>query len=297
MTNPSALPYLWMLLGSLAFASMATLAHVAGTYCDWQVIAVVRTGLCLALMTLFALAAGVRLVLFRPRTLWLRSIAGSISLVCTFYAFPRLPVADVLTLTNVFPIWVVLLSWPMLGEVPPRSTWLAVASGIAGVALIQQPHIEAGNFATLVALLSSVTTAFAMLGLHRLHHVDARAVVVHFSAVSLAFALAAFFAFERRAPGSMEMSGSTLWLLLGVGVTATIGQLFLTKAFAAGPPSRVAVVGLSQVAFGGFLDFVVSNQEMGLMKLAGMMLVLAPTAWLLLHRPRPEPEPADLLTE
>ena len=35
----------------------------------------------------------------------------------------------------------------------------------------------------------------------------------------------------------------------GLGLSASVGQIFLTKAFAAGPASSVAVVALSQVVF------------------------------------------------
>ena len=110
----------------------------------------------------------------------MRSIAGSVSLVCTFYALTRLPISDVFTLTNMFPIWVAVLSWPLLGEAPPLSVWISVASGIVGVILIQQPHFAEGNFATLAALTSSFGSAVAMIGLHRLKGIDIRAIVAHF---------------------------------------------------------------------------------------------------------------------
>lgn len=141
-------------------------------------------------------AGGVRLVLWGPPSLWIRSIAGSVSLICTFYALTRLPISDVLTLTNMFPIWMALSSWPMLGLVPGLSTWLAVASGILGVVLIQQPHLAEGNTASLVALASSFSTSVAMLGLHRLHNLDPRAIVVHFSAVSTVACLGALLLFD-----------------------------------------------------------------------------------------------------
>jgi hypothetical protein len=41
------------------------------------------------------------------------SIAGSISLVCGFYAMTHYPVSEVLTLTNMFPLWVAVLSLPL----------------------------------------------------------------------------------------------------------------------------------------------------------------------------------------
>ncbi|HEX5270497.1 MAG TPA: hypothetical protein VFW33_08435, partial [Gemmataceae bacterium] len=95
----SVSPYLWMACGSLAFSVMGTLAHLLRADCDWRVIALARSTLALAGAALLARAARARLVFWRPRILWLRSVAGSFSLIGTFYALTRLPVSDVLTLT------------------------------------------------------------------------------------------------------------------------------------------------------------------------------------------------------
>jgi drug/metabolite transporter (DMT)-like permease len=65
-----------------------------------------------------------------------------------------------------------------------------------------------------------------------------------------------------------------------VGVSGTIGQFYLTRAYAAGPPTRVAVVGLTQVVFAMILDMVVWQRTFTPLTLAGFALVLAPTAWL-----------------
>ncbi len=281
----AALPYLWMLLGSVAFAVMATLAHFLSDHCAWQVIALVRASVACLAAIMLTLAAGARLVLWRPGTLWLRSIAGSVSMVCTFYSFAHLPPSDVLTLTNMFPLWVALLCWPVLNQVPTASVWLSVASGVVGVVLIQQPHFAEGNFASLIALASSVSTAVAMLGLHRLHDVDPRAVVAHFSGVSILFCTAAFFLFERQPARDNSLIGGDLLLLLAIGGTATIGQLLLTLAFAAGPPARVSVVGLTQIVFAVLLELALGHGTLGPMRLVGMAFVIAPTAWVLTHRP------------
>lgn len=276
-------PYLWMTCGSLAFAVMATLAHVVGDRCDWQVVALVRAGGALVFAAALAWLGGARLVVFGPRTLWVRSLAGSLSLVSTFYAYARLPVSDVLTLTNIYPVWVALLSWPLLGERPSGRVWLSAASGIVGVALIQRPHLAEGNFATVAALFASVMTAFAMLGLHQLHALDPRAIVAHFSGVALVFCGVALVLFERGTAPHAVFDLPVALLLLGVGVTATVGQLFLTRAFAAGPPSRVSIVGLTQVVFALLFDWLVWEHPMDSLKLLGMALVLAPTAWLMLQ--------------
>ena len=118
MTQSDARPYVWMLCGSFSFTLMAELAYVLTRQCDWQAVAIARAGLVAALAGLMAYLAGAKLVFLRPKRLWIRSISGSCSMVCTFYAFSKLPVADVLTLTNTFPIWVALIAWPLYGTPP-----------------------------------------------------------------------------------------------------------------------------------------------------------------------------------
>jgi drug/metabolite transporter (DMT)-like permease len=287
MSN-SILPYGWMLFAALAFATMGTLIHALGPSCDWQIIALSRAALVLIFATALTLQAGAGLVFLRPPMLWIRSIAGSISLVCTFYALTRLPVADVLTLTNVFPIWVALLSWPILREAPSRETWIAIACGMFGVVLVQQPHFqnEHGKLPAMLALLSSFTTAISMLGLHRLQAVDPRAIVAHFSGVSLAACLASLLFIPNTALETSQFDDLALVLLLGVGICATIGQIFLTKAFAAGPPAKVSVIGLTQVGFAIVLDVLVWGQSFSAMTLVGMVCVTAPSAWLLISQGR-----------
>jgi drug/metabolite transporter (DMT)-like permease len=274
-----------MLLGSVAFAVMATMANALTPRCDWQIIALARTMLALVFAALLGYGAGVKFVFLRPRTLWVRSIAGSISLVCTFYAYSKIPVSDLLTLTHMFPVWVALLSWPVLGEKPSPGVWVSVVIGLVGVALIQQVHLAAGNFASLVALASSLFTAIAMLGLHRLQHIDVRAVVVHFSGVSLLFAIGTIFLFERKGNTPDISDSVTMTMLLGVGLTATIGQLMLTRAFATGIPARVSVVGLSQVVFGFVLELVFTTVAIDWQKIVGIVLVLVPTGWLMASQP------------
>ena len=176
-------PYLLMLCGAFAFSLMGIFTHAAARVFDWQVIALARSGTALVLALALATAAGTPLVFLRPRTLWIRSIAGSLSVLCNFFALAHMNVADALALTNMFPVWIAVLSWPVLGRVPGRDVWLSVGCAMAGVALMLKPTGE-GGLGTLLAATGSVTSAVALMGLHRLRHIAANAVVVHFSAVS-----------------------------------------------------------------------------------------------------------------
>jgi len=273
-----------MLCGAFFFTVMGACAHALGDRCDWQVVMFARAGIPLLVAAAWALAGGARLVLFGPWNLWMRSIAGSLSMMGAFFSFTRLPISQVLTLTNLYPVWVAVLSWPFLGQIPSADVWIAAITGVAGVFLIEQPTAAGAGFASAAAFSSSLMSGFAMIGLHRLKHIDPRAIVVHFSLVSLLMAVAAFAGFDRHLTFSALCEPTTLLLLAGVGLSATIGQFLLTLAFTSGPPAQVAVVGLIQVAFGMVCDVVFWGQSFSGMTLLGTALVVAPTAWVLLRR-------------
>src|SRR4051812_23760544 len=98
------LAYTWMLCGALAFTCMGAFAHALREEYDWQLIAFARALIPFVLMGLLARTAKVKLFFRWPLILWIRSLAGSISLVSTFFALTKLPISDVLTLTNLFPV-------------------------------------------------------------------------------------------------------------------------------------------------------------------------------------------------
>ncbi|MFO0876745.1 MAG: DMT family transporter [Gemmataceae bacterium] len=273
-----------MLTGCFAFAWMSEFAHQLGPACDWRIVALARSFLAFVFAFSIARMVGARLVFWSPGILWMRSFAGSLSLLCTFFALTRLRTSEVLTLTNTFPIWVAILSWPLLRVRPGLSVWLAALCGVLGIIMIRRPDFDAipgASLAVPLSLIAAFTSALAMLGLHRLRDLDPWAIVVHFSGVATAFVLLACLFGEE--PPKIEPLGDyrNLLLLVGVGATATLGQLCLTRAFTLGTPSRVSIVGLTQILFAMGLDLAFGGKPFDASTLAGIGLVLAPTAWVM----------------
>src|SRR5215207_8533313 len=255
--------YAFMLASSLSFAVMGALGHAAGERCDWQLVAVARSSLAFLLTLTLSLSAGVRLVLFRPALLWMRSVAGSLGVLFAFYALTHLPVSTALTLSNTVPVWVTLLAWPVLGHRPRASVWVAVATGLAGIVLIQRPEAGVERLAAALALANALSTSVSMIGLNRLGGVDARAVVTHFSGVATVFTVGFMLLSGGRVDYAPLGDARTLALLLGVGLSATVGQLAMTRAFALGNPSRVSVVGLMQIVFALVFDLLFWRRQFG----------------------------------
>jgi drug/metabolite transporter (DMT)-like permease len=269
----------WMILGAFGFALMGTFSHALGTRCDWLLVAAVRAVFMCTTAVILARVAHVRVPVLRPGRLWLRSLAGSISLVCNFYALSRLPVAEAITLSNLFPLWIVLGSIVVLRQRPTTGEIAGVVFGFLGVLLIQRPHLGSDRFAVGMALISSLSTAVALLGLHRLKDVDPRAVVAHFAGVGSIFSLVWLMAKGLSHTGE-PLSPATIGLLAGVCVSGTFGQFMLTRAYASGAPARVSAVGLTQVLFAMGFDALIWGRTFDWTTRLGFLLVLSPTLWL-----------------
>jgi drug/metabolite transporter (DMT)-like permease len=277
--------YLFMLACAFSFAAMGAFGHAAGASCDWRLVAFARSSLAFLITLGLALSAGVRLALLRPATLWMRSAAGTAGVLFAFYALTHLPISTAITLSNTVPVWVTLLAWPVLGQRPTAGVWAAIAVGLTGIVLIQRPESSGDRFAAMCALGNALTTSVSMIGLNRLSGVDARAIVTHFSGVATVVTLVVMLFAGSSVDYTPVGDGATLVSLAGVGLMATAGQLTMTRAFALGAPSRVAVVGLMQIVFALVFDVAIWHRTFDSLTALGIALVVGPSAWLMLRNP------------
>lgn len=303
MLEQSKRPYIYMLVGCCSFACMTQCGHAAGQYYDWQLVAIFRSWLVFLFVGIYAFSRRISFIWLGNKQLWMRSITGSFSMVTVFYSLSVLPASTVTTLAHTFPIWVALLSWPMLGKLPGGRVWVCVMFGVVGVYLIEQPTGGSNLFAVVVALLGAISTSLAMIGLHRLKQLNPFAIVVHFSGVAGIICLSTWFLFPRMSTPPPFFHSVHMLQLLGVGVFAAIGQSLLTKAFAGGDPARVSVIGLSQILFSLIMDVAIMGHQITSYAIVGTSLIIVPTAWLMLERKKPvispvaPPKPAPKPTE
>ncbi len=282
-----------MLIGSFFFAAMGLLIESLGTEFSFAWIATIRSAVATLIAVGMVLYARAEFVVWRPASLWMRSLAGCSAMLCLFFAMTHYDVAVVLSLSSMYPIWVAILGWPMLGQLPSRDTWLALTISTAGMWLIYSSATAPTTFngdhshyapqiALPLATLASMFSAVALIGLHRVKQVDPRAVVTHFSAVSTLLSLMLWFCIPATSIEAAPHSGSLL-RLIAVGVAAVLGQLFLTKAFAAGRPARISVIGLSQVAFAAIYKWLFEGRIPSSLAVVGMLLVIGATLWVMLR--------------
>ena len=200
--------------------------------------------------------------------LW-RAGFGIAGMATLYYAIAHLTLAEALLLNYASPLFIPFIAWMVLGEKPPLILLPASLCGIAGVLLIVKPATLGVSVAALVGLASGVFAACAMVSLRRISDTEPPArIVFYFGLVGLVLSLPLVLWREQWPPLAV------LLLLAGTGLFATVGQLQLTRAYAAAPAARIGAVGYSAVVFAGLIGWAVWGETPDAQSLVGAALVI-----------------------
>jgi drug/metabolite transporter (DMT)-like permease len=193
---------------------------------------------CLALL----LASGAPVLLLRTRRPGSHVAIGALqflAMMCLFLAFGRMPLADAVAITFSAPMFLTLLSIPLLGERVGPHRWAAVLIGFAGVLLMSSGGgALAGGLASTGALLALATAA---IGAHvtilvrRMTLTDSCTALVLYQTLILTVLSAALLPFDWLTPGWEDGL-----LLAGAGLLAGICQFWWTQAFRLAPAAVAA---------------------------------------------------------
>jgi len=182
--------------------------------------------------------------------LLLRGLFGYAALSCFLWAVIRLPLADTTVIHFTNPVWTALLAAVFIGEV--LRGWEAILAVVAlgGVMIVARPGFLFGEASGLDPLAVAAALAGAILSAAA--YVTAKALTRTHDPLVIVFAFA-FVSLVGSIPSTVSsfiMPGGWEWLvLLGVGLGAQGGQLYVTKALQVEKAGRVMAVGYLQIVF------------------------------------------------
>ena len=205
-----------------------------------------------------------------PMGVLMRCVTSIMAMVCVFYSLNYMPVANVLLLNNTFPLFLPLLSLIMLGIKTPPRMLIGIIIGFLGVALALNPSANAFNWHALIALLSGLLAALAMLQI--------RLLVQGSSSKQILFYLFAFgtIASGIFLPFSFVMPTSHQFLLLFfVGLFGAGYQLFLTLALNYAKARVVSPIYFSSILFAAVFDWVLWSIKLSTLEVIGLGLIIA----------------------
>jgi drug/metabolite transporter (DMT)-like permease len=253
---------LWMLIATFFFALMGTFVKLGGENFTTTELVFYRSSISLFFIMSIMRWNKVSYSSNYIRLHLTRSSIGFISLLFFFYAIKHLPLSTAISLNYTSPLFLGLLMPLILRRKIKRWLFLTVAIGFIGVFFILKPTFENQNyFAGLVGLISGLGAAMAYLfvtQLGQLKEPDLRT-IFYFTLIST-FCSGIMMLFDE----IHNIQFKYILILFGLGVSATIAQIAITKAYRVG--NTLGNAGLSYLTiifstiigvvwFGEFIDW------------------------------------------
>lgn len=253
---------LWMLVAGFSFACMGVFVKMGSAHFSSIELVFYRSLVGLSFIFIF-----VRVQRLSVRTPFLRlhisrAFFTMLSLVLYFYALAELSVPIAVTLNNTAPLFLIPFVWFALKERPNHLQVLGIFIGFVGILLLVRPNVYSSNVTALViGLGAGLLHAVSLVGVRRLGTLnEPEWKLVFYLTLFCTLVTGAWLATTSLSP----VNAANAPILLGIGVTATAGQLALSRAYKTGRTLFVAGLSYTNVVFASILVAVLWGETLPL---------------------------------
>ena len=263
-------------LGSSAFfAIAATLVKAASPTIPVIEIMLFRSLFALlAMLPLIRTAGGLSALHTRhPVGHILRTIAGFAGMLGSFYGYAHLPLAMVTALGFAMPVFLSILSVPLLGERVTAGRVVSIVAGLVGVLTVLRPWRTEGviEFEPAMVVVGGVVAwAAAMVSIRRMGQAGERniTIVLWFAiATTLVSALGSIPVWVTPAP--------VVWLaLIGIGVISGAAQLLMTEGYRNGEATMLAPFEYGAIIYTVLFGWLIWGEVPGPWEATGILFLI-----------------------
>jgi S-adenosylmethionine uptake transporter len=277
---------LWMLVASFVFAIMGVCVKLASATSSTSEIVMSRGAVGVLVLYALARVRGLPLKTAYPWHHAWRGFVGVTALWLWFFAIGRLPLATAMTLNYMAPIWIAAIVFTLgWWHGTRRFEWglaAAIVTSFAGVALLLKPTIHAEQWlGGVTALISGFLSALAYIQVKKLGQLGEPEyrVVFYFSASGVVAGLLSGLVDSWLQTGELhimhDLSARDLLLLTTIGVTATIAQIAMTRAYRYGAMLVTANLQYTGIVFSSIWGMLIWNDRLDLWGWSGIAIILA----------------------
>ncbi|HMU63862.1 MAG TPA: DMT family transporter [Nitrosomonas sp.] len=263
---------LWMLVAGFMFACMGLFVKLGAAHFTSTELVFYRSLFGLIVTFLFLTSCRMPLTTVHWKIHCWRGLFGLGGLLLFFYCLTQLPLATAVSLNNTWPLFLIILATLILKEHLHWPLACAVMLGFTGVLLLLQPTLNENQlFAGLLGVISGFLASIAHFNVKQLGKLGESdwLVVFYFTLIStiitgIWLTLTQF----------STITPHNLLLLIGVGLTATLAQLALTRAYRMGKTMVIGALAYSTVLFSGLWDVYFWEEVLPISAWAGMGLII-----------------------
>ncbi|MCC5921460.1 MAG: DMT family transporter [Cyclobacteriaceae bacterium] len=227
--------------------------------------------------------ARVSLIGNQPWILFLRGFFGLLALSMFFWTLQELPLGAAVTIQYLSPIFASALGIFIVKEKVKPYKWVFFGIAFAGVVMIEGFDPRVSPFFLVVGLISAIFAglAYNMVRLLKDSEHPVR-IVFYFPLVSLPLT-GIYILFDWVTPLGWD------WLLiLFMGISTQIAQVYMTKAFQSDEVSKIALLKYAGIFYAVFFGHVFFEEVYTLQVYIGMVVVLLGIVGNVLYKQRKE---------
>lgn len=212
-----------------------------------------------------------------------RGTMGFIALLAFFYNIAHISLADAMTFSKTAPIFTAVFAYMFLKEKLSAFAWLAVFIGFIGIVFITKPNGLLLEKTDLLGIFSGVGAALAYTAVRELkQYYDTRAIVLSFMLIGtigplILMLLAPYvqtqtfdFMFAPFVMPSIAIYDDIVLL----GVTATLAQIYMTKAYGETKAGVVGAVSYSNIVFSVIVGMFLGDAFPDMYTSFGILLII-----------------------
>lgn len=264
---------LWMLVAAFLFACMGVLVKLSADHFTTIELVFYRSLMGVGITYLFVRYHRLTLKTGYWKTHCCRGLTGLGSLLMFFYCITELPLATAISLNYTWPLFMALFSTLILREQLHWPMVFAIALGFVGIVFLLRPTLDNNHWiAASLGLASGFFAAIAYMNVRQLGNLGESEwrVVFYFTLISTLIT-GTWLALTTFNPVTQQ----NIHLLIGIGITATLAQLAMTRAYRTGTTLVVSSLGYSTVLFACIWGILIWNEILSPIAWLGMALIIA----------------------
>jgi drug/metabolite transporter (DMT)-like permease len=221
-------------------------------YDAWQIASVSRVVPLAVAMVLAYRTAGSPFNFYTafPKVQILRAALTIPMIWCFFTGLKMMALAEAITIAFAAPLFITMLSRPILGEAIGGRRWTAVMIGFLGILVALQPGFGAIGIGPILIIISAFAYALSMVLLRRFAAQEPTHNILFYSAIG-AFLVGGF----NSIPVWSEPDTIDWGLLLLVGVWGVLGSYAVIRAYRLGEASMLAPLEYTALIWSIIFDF------------------------------------------
>ncbi len=274
---------LWMIVAALLFSLMGVAVKLASSqYNTWEIvlyrglIGVIVIGSMIALNARRTRSSIRDALATRYIGMHLtRGISGTIALSLWFFSIAGLPIATAMTINYSSPLFIgAWIAWRAhrAGDRIDVAMMAALGAGFVGVLLLLKPTVASDQWHfAIIGTTAAALTAIAYLSVKSLGAAGepSARIVFYFSAMNAVSGLVGALLFGFHAHDARGLA-----LLVCVGISASVAQLAMTRAYASGGTLLTANLGFTGIVFSSIFGIAIFGDVIHFDSAIGMAIIV-----------------------